>query len=170
MLLPTPKNIAELMIGIAKYEFCCKPAAAIGLINMGIPEEHKKFWKDLGVNGIAHLYNNLTVTNDKVLALLCYDCKSPVEERIKGYLTTLIGNLGADGLQNFLRFVTGRSVAICSQIDVTFTILRQFPFAGTCGYTLELPTYFPNYDKFCEMWLSVLQGTGNEWKWQMNAP
>ena len=69
---------------------------------MGIPEEHKKFWKDLGVNGIAHLYNNLTVTNNKVLALLCYNCKSPVEERIKGYLTTLIGNLGADGLRKFL--------------------------------------------------------------------
>ena len=79
-VMPTPKNIAELMIGIAKYEFCCKPAATIGLINMGIPEEHKKFWKDLGVNGIACLYNSLTVTNDKVLALLWYDCRSPVEE------------------------------------------------------------------------------------------
>ena len=91
-VVPTPKNIAKLILGVAKYEFCCKPAAAISLINMGIPDEHKKFWKDTDVNGIACLYKCLTVTNDKVLALLSCNCQSPVEERINGYLITLIGN------------------------------------------------------------------------------
>ena len=83
-VIPTPKDITNIIIGVAKYEFCVKPAAAISVINMGIPEEHKKFWKDLGVDGIAHLYNCLSVTNDKVLSLFCYDCKSPIEDRIMG--------------------------------------------------------------------------------------
>jgi len=64
-VIPTPKDIANIIIGVVKYEFCVKPAAAISIINMGIPEEHKKFWKDLGVDGIAHLYTSLSATNDK---------------------------------------------------------------------------------------------------------
>jgi len=165
--MPTTQNIAELIIGVAKYEFCCKPAAAISLINAGIPEEHRKFWKNLGVDGIACLYNCLTVTNDKVLDLLCCTCKSPAEERVQGYLITLIGNLGSGGLRNFLRFVTGSSVCISSQILVTFTSSRQMPFAGTCGYSLELPSSFTNYDEFHEVWFSILEDTGNQWKWKM---
>jgi len=37
-----------------------------------------------------------------------------------GYLIALVGDLRVDGLQNFLRFVTGSSVCICSEITVTF--------------------------------------------------
>jgi len=99
---PTTKNIAELIAEVANFEFCCKPAAAISVINAGIPEEHRNIWKGLGINGITCLYNQLTATNDKILALLNFTCKSPAEERVQGYLITLIGNLGPDGLRNLL--------------------------------------------------------------------
>ena len=105
--MPTPSNLAELIINVAKYEFCSKPAAAITMIYYGTPDEHKPFWTELGVEGINGLYISLTVTSDKVLKIIDGDCRNPDEERILAYLTSLIGNMETNDLRNFLRFTTG---------------------------------------------------------------
>ena len=46
------------------------------------------------------------------LKIIDGDCKNPSEE---GYLTSLIGNMGTNDLQNFLRFTTGSSVCIADK-------------------------------------------------------
>ena len=42
--MPTPRNLAELIVNVAKYEFCTKPAAAIAMMYYAIPDDHKPFW------------------------------------------------------------------------------------------------------------------------------
>ena len=59
--MPTPHNLAELIVNVAKYEFCSKPAAAIAMIYCGIPDEHKPFWTELGIDGINGLYTSLSL-------------------------------------------------------------------------------------------------------------
>ena len=67
------------------------------------------------------------------------------EERILGYLRQFVGSMSTDELRQFLRFVTGSSVCLSCQIQVTFNnlegIARQ-PIAHTCQPSLELsPSY-----------------------------
>jgi len=63
------------------------------------------------------------------------------EERILGYLPQCVRNMSTDELRQFLRFVTGSSVCLSCQIEVTFNnlegIARQ-PLAHTCQPSLEL--------------------------------
>ena len=170
--VPTPRNLAELIVNVAKYEFCSKPAAAITMINCGIPDEHKPFWTDLGIDGINGIYTSLTVTSDKILKIIDGDCQSPGEERILAYLTSLIGNMKTNDLRNFLRFTTGSSVCIASKISVTFNSssgLARRPIAHTCSNTLELSASYVNYHDFSAEWHAILGDTNNEWKWRMDG-
>ena len=70
--VPTIATLPNILLDVARYEFCVKPAAAISIVYNGIPEEHKQFWKDLGTEGICKLYHSLTTTPEKVLSIL--DC------------------------------------------------------------------------------------------------
>ena len=96
--MPTPQNLAEIIVGVAKYEFCNKPAAATTLIYCGVPEDHKRFWSELGTDGINAVYTSLTVTLYKILKIIDCDCQNPAEERILLYLISLIGNMGTNDL------------------------------------------------------------------------
>lgn len=44
---PTPNIFHQMVINIAKYEFITKPAAAILLLNRGIPKKHQQFWANM---------------------------------------------------------------------------------------------------------------------------
>ena len=61
--IPTPHS---LVVNVAKYEFCSKPAAAISIIYYGIPDEFKPFWTELGIDGINGLYTSLTVDTSRM--------------------------------------------------------------------------------------------------------
>ena len=99
-----------------------------------IPDDHKPFWTQLGIDGINCLYTSLTVTPDKVLKIIDGDCRNPSEERVFRYLTSLIGNMGTNDLRIFLRFTTGSSVCIADKITVAFNSssgLARRPIAHT---------------------------------------
>jgi len=169
--MPTPHNLADLIQVVAQYEFCCKPLAAVTMINSGLPMEHKRFWEDLGISGIKKLYDTLTATPEKVLSLVEGFCSSKAEERVFGYLKTLIGNMGQNELHNFLRFVTGSSVCVAKNITVNFNTLSGFqrrPFARTCPNVLELSVEYNNYHDFSAEWSTILNDTGNKWLWRMD--
>ena len=57
---------------------------------------HKKFWNDLGIGGNKKLYDSLVATSNKVLDLLDVLCTNHAEQRVFGYLKSLIGNMGLD--------------------------------------------------------------------------
>ena len=167
--MPTPCNLADLIVNVAKYEFCSKPAAAIAMIYCGIPDEHKPFWTEFGIDGINGLYTSLTVTSDKILKIIDGDCRNPSEERVLGYLTSLIGNMGTNDLCNFLRFTTGSSVCIADKISVPFNCfsgLVRRPIAHTCSNSLELSASYINYHDLFSEWHAILSDTNNEWKWR----
>ena len=102
--LPTPATLFSAIESISSYEFLIKPAAAIALIYSGIPSA---FWLNKSVYDLCSIYNQLTVTNRKVLNLLVsFEAKSANEACIYGYLTSMIGNMNRYELRSLLRFIT----------------------------------------------------------------
>ena len=169
--MPTPDNLIELIVKVAKFQFCLKSTASVIAMHTGIPPEHKRFWETQGVQGIQQLYLSLSLSRQKILSLIHCQCKSPAEERVYGYLRSMIGNMNIKDLANLLRFATGSSVAIASSIEVTFNFTSGYsrsPFGRTCGNTLELPLEYNNYDDFHNEWMHILSNTNDEWKWRMD--
>ena len=168
--LPTPSNLMSIIERIAEYEFLAKPAAAISLVHTGIPILHKPFWIK---NNITSIYNQLTVTAEKVHNLLSLPQASSLsEERVYGYLKTMVGNISNDELRSFLRFVTGSSVCNSMYILVTFNTLSGLgrrPIAHTCDSTLELSTTYINYDDFYGDFQAILCKVNKEFSFRMDA-
>lgn len=170
--IPTPTTLPQIIVNSSRYEFCCKPSSAIAMMNCGIPIQHKSFWIELGVDGISELYTSLTVMPEKVLKMLSCASANSTEERVFGYLTSMVGNMGVDDLRNFLRFCTGSSVCVIKSISIEFNSSSGFarrPFAHTCGSILELPVSYMNYHDFSAEWSSILSDTGSNWKWRMDS-
>ena len=144
----------------------------MSMINSGIPQQHREFWKGLGVNGIKELYDTLVATPDKVFGLLDAFCANQAEEKVFGYLKSLIENTGADDLRNFLRFTTESSVCVTESITINFNSvsgLARYPFAHTCSNVLELPVVYNNYYDFSAEWSVILHNTSNQWNWWMHS-
>ena len=171
--VPTPTNLPDLIVQVSKYEFLIKPMGAISMIHAGVPNTHKQFWTELGVEGVCTLYQAMTITTKKVLSILtCADFCNPAEERVYGYLLAMIGVMSINDLRNFMRFTTGSSVCFAKKIKVFFndtTGLGRHPFANTCVNTLHLPVSYFNYDDFSSEWSAILSDTDSEWKWCMDA-
>jgi hypothetical protein len=170
--IPTPSNLANLIEQVARFEFCCKPMGVIAMVNSGIPSQHRDYWQRLGVNGIVDILTSLTVSPEKVRSLFHCDCASPAEERIFGYLITMIDNMGVNDIRNFLRFITGSSVCVAESIKVCFNATFGFtrrPIANTCSNTLSLPHSYLNYHDFFTEWSAILSDTNKEWMWYMDA-
>lgn len=107
-----------------------------------------EFWNQLC---IAQLYFSMTMDMNKILLALQCDSSNQAEERTFGYLHTMIGNMGTNELQNFLRFTTGSSVFLSKKIKVLFNDtsgLGRRLFASTCSSTLYLPVSYSNYNDF----------------------
>ena len=101
--LPRPDTLMQTIEDAAHYEFIHKPAAAIGLINSGIPVSHKEFWNKKSSEEIVEIYKHLTLTPSKMIQLFNFpDAHSPQQERVSSYLRTMIGNLGI----NYIDIVT----------------------------------------------------------------
>ena len=139
---PKPSTLTSIIEQVGICEFIVKPAAGIRLINSGIPKSHQNFWMDLSIDGVKKIYDNLTISSDKILSLLVFpEFCTPQEERVSGYLRTLVCRLNIEKLQHLMRFITGSSVCSENIIRVQFnglTGLARRPIAHTCNSTLEL--------------------------------
>ena len=170
---PKPSTLANIIEQVARYEFIVKPAAGIGLINTGIPNKHRNFWTKLSAEGVKKVYDDLTISSEKVLNLLLFpqSC-TPQEERVSGYLRTLVCRLNPENLRHLMRFITGSSVCSEKSIHVEFnglTGLARRPIAHTCDSTLELPVTYTNYSDFYEEICCFLTHTENEFSWRMDS-
>ena len=155
---------------MAVHEFCIKPAAAIALMNTGV---HKSFWATKSLQDIQRIHRALTATPSKVISMLSIPVVfNPAEERVVGYLTAMIGNMGPEDLRNFLHFVTGASVCVATKINIQFNHLSGFarrPISHTCDFTLDLPIDYSNYNDFLSDFKPILLDTKNEYTWLIDA-
>ncbi len=165
-MLPTPANMSNLILQIARYEFVTKPAAGIEMIHSGIPLCHKSFWEALSSQDIFKIYKNLTVSPEKVASLLSRsEFNSPQEERIYEYLRQMVENMKTEELSLFMRFVTGSLVCATDNISLQFnkvTGLGRIPVAHTCSCTLELSTEYLNYDDFTADFKAIFSQVNEE--------
>lgn len=172
--LPTPMNLMSCIQHIAEYEFITRPAAAIFSVYSGIPISHQEFWIKQSVSSMSEIYGSLTVTTKKINDLLMLpEAQSANEERVYGYLNTMIGNMHTNELRSFLRFVTGSTVCSASEILVTFNSLAGLarrPLAHTCDSTLEISSTYMNYDEFHTEFKSIFEKVNEEFTFRMDAP
>jgi len=68
-ILPKPSTLLNVIEQVAHYEFINKPAAAIALVNSGIPVNHRKFWSSKSPEQIVELHKHLTITPSKMIRL-----------------------------------------------------------------------------------------------------
>ena len=168
---PSPTDLKLQLCNIAKYEYQIKPMAAICSINSGIPPKEKDFWHAFTINQLYLLYQSLSATPAKVLAIL----EEPMEEnscqaRVFTYLQQYIGNMKNEEVRRFLRYTTGSSVLIGEHITVSFNSLSgaaRRPIAHTCGCELELSSSYLSYLEFEEEFNFIL--SNDEYTWDMDA-
>ena len=146
----------------------CMQMASIGC---GIPSNEKQFWDSFTVEELYSLYDSLSASPEKVLAIL----DEPIEENstqatVFGYLELYVGNMKNEEARCFLRYTTGSLVLIGQHITVGFNSLSGFawrPTAHTCGCELELPSTYLSYLEFEKEFNAIL--ADDNYAWDMNA-
>ena len=168
---PQPSNLRKSIAEAARYTFLVKPAAALSMMNAGIPQTHKSFWKAMSVEKLHSLYLSLSVSVDKVLSIL----QEPImrnhsEEEVWQYLRRFVGNMTVDELRTFLRFVTGSFVISVPSISVSFNTLdglARRPISHTCSALLELPSTYTSLPIFVSEFRAIL--ADDLYSWRMDA-
>ena len=172
-LLPKPSALLSVIEQVARFEFISKPAAAISMIYSGIPTNHREFWRRQSPDKMVELYRHLTLNPQKMIEMLHFpEACLPQQERVYGYLRTMIGNSSSNQLRQLMRFITGSCVCNSDKITVQLnglSGLARRPIAHTCDCVIELPTAYSNYDDFCGDFHCIFAQTNDEYTWQMDA-
>ncbi len=165
--LPTPSNLRQQIIQVAKFEFVTKPVAAHTLIHTGISHSEKIFWNQLTVNELYSLYVCLTATPDRLLDFMEEPIFiNPAQERVYGYLRDFIGNLSINDTRTFLRFTTGSAVLTSAPLKVIFNNvagLARRPIAHTCDNTLEISPNYSSHNNFKDEFMAILSDKDYSW-------
>ncbi len=165
--IPTVRNLRRIVQGVARHHLLRKPSAAISEMRCGVPDQHKKFWSDMGCGQLYSLYLALQASPRKVLALLTdVICLNSNQENVLSYLRQFIGNMQSDEARSFLRFVTGSTVCSTNAIKVTFntlTGLGRRPIAHTCSCTLELSSTYHTYMDFVSEFKAIMNNDDFVW-------
>lgn len=168
--IPTPANVKQIVVSIAKHQLLNKPLGMLFTFNSGVSQLHRDFWKKFSVEKFFELYKALNATPETVLKII----QEPIslnlaQERVFRYLTTFIGNAKQDLLRLFLRFVTGSSVLMATPISISFNNLSGLgrrPISHTCDCGLELPISCSTFPEFENEFIQVLS---NEMSYIMDA-
>ena len=140
-------------------------------MHSGVPEQHKQFWSDMGCGQLYSVYTALQASPQKLLMMLDdVVCMNPNQESVFSYLRQFIGNMQADEVRSFLRFVTGSAACSTNALQVTFNMLTGLarrPIAHTCSYTLELSATYQSYQEFANDFKAVLNA--QEFVWVMDG-
>ena len=169
--IPTPGTLLQVLAQVAKFVFQSTPMIAIMEINSGIPEAHKPFWASKKAEDMYALYQCVSVTPAKVLALLDEPFfMNKAESVIYRYLRQFIGNMSLEQVRVFLRFVSGSSVCTAEKLEVQFNSLAGLsrrPIAHTCSNCLELPATYTTYPEFEREFQLIL--SDETFTWVMDA-
>ena len=101
--VPTPYNIKDLIIDLAKHQFKIKPLGTVFAMNSGVAT-----WcvllilGEMSVEQLFQLYKVLNTTPPKVLAMITEPrCSNVAESRVFNYLKTHVGNMKQQELHCF---------------------------------------------------------------------
>ena len=165
---PQPTNLRQLLVQASRYTFFLKPAAALNMMNAGIPKAHQPFWKHMTVEKLYSLYTTLSVSTAKVLSLLSEPVmESASQEEVWHYLRRFVGNMTVDELRIFLRFVTGSFVISVPSISVSFNTLdglARRPISHTCSAMLEISSTYTSLPEFASEFHAVLSDPYYSWR------
>ena len=168
--VPSPSNIKQLVLRVARHLFLGKPLGVVYALNSGIPIPYHSFWEQFSIDELFCLYKVLNATTSAVLDLIEDPADmNPAEDRVFGFLLAFIGNMRRSELRLFFRFVTGSSVLLAKKIKVSFnnlTGLARRPISHTCDCTIELPISYATYPEFELEFTQVLT---SEVSWAMDA-
>ena len=168
---PNPVTLQSQLVNIAKFEFQIKPQAIVSLISGGILQSQRELWNSFSVEELYALYMAISGTPEKVLQILDEPvCNNENEAHVFSYLQQFIGDMKRAEIRRFLRFTTGSSVLLASNITVAFNSLSglaRHPIARTCSSTLELSSTYINYLDFENEFKAIL--SDDEFTWEMHA-
>ena len=150
-----PENKKSVLISVGKTELSSKPRMAVDALKKGFLcgiSDGTFFTK----KSVYNLYNDLSVTTDKVLSLLTIDdplTMTKAEETVFTYFKRYLRNLTEKELPSFLRFLTGSATYSGEHIKVIFHLLLYTYYLPhvllhTCSSVVDLPT--SGYDNFSD--------------------
>ena len=125
--MPTAKNLKRLVISIAKLTFIGKPFGLLYKLKSGVPIPYSTFFAKYSVET---LYEALNATTESVLSTIVEPKEiNSDEKRLFNYFLTFICNMNNDELRLLIRFITGSSVLVTKEINVSFNCLSDYPLA-----------------------------------------
>ena len=143
------------------------------MIYSGIPANQSEFWSRQSPDKMVELYKHLTLNPRKMIQMLHFpEACSPQQERVCGYLRTMIGISSSSQLRLLMQFTTGSCVCSSDKITVQLNGLSGLArrlIAHTCDCMIELPTTYSNYDDFCNDFHCIFAQTNNDYSWHMDA-
>jgi hypothetical protein len=159
----TEEELKEHILTMARAEFVFKPMFFLSAMRRGIGEDNlKALQKELPIDKISELYDELSPTWEKVLQKLKKECEDlrPEQQRVFTFLTIYVGSMDNNLLQRFLHFVTGSTATPrFPGIKVCFNGalgLNRVPCASTCSGTLTVSTTYESYAEFKKEFNMVL--------------
>lgn len=170
--LPTTENKKSVLISVGKTELLSKPRMAVDSLKEGFLcgiRDGTVFTKE----SVYSLYNELSVTTDKVLSLLTIDDSSTMtkaKDTVFTYLKRYVRNLTEKELPSFLRFVTGSATYSGEQIKVIFhSYTGNLPHVllHTCSSVVDLPT--SGYDNFNDFRMQFDEVIKNAESWHFHS-
>ncbi len=86
--MPTPGNIQQLILQVARYELVRKPLGALLSLYRGVPTEYHPFFSGFSVGDLHGLYRALNATPGSVMSMI-KESKEMISSQAKGCLDTL---------------------------------------------------------------------------------
>ena len=86
--MPTPGNIQQLILQVARYELVRKPLGALLSLYRGVPTEYHPFFSGFSVGDLHGLYRALNATPGSVMSMI-KESKVMISSQAQGCLDTL---------------------------------------------------------------------------------
>ena len=171
MKMPSPSNLRVLLIQVARHEMVTVPMKVLHYMHSGVPVSYREFWESFSVLELYSVFNSINASPEQLIKSIANKPEdlSPAQSRVFNFLLSYIGNMKTnEEAHQFLRFVTGSSVAIGKSITITFNgtdgAAKQ-PIAHTCPCELELSVNYATSIEFATDFKRIL---ASEWSMTMD--
>ena len=169
--VPNRETLKEVLVSLARYSLVCLPHYGLTEMRKGMEAAHGEFWGRVAGSLPMELFEMLSPTTEKVLAMVIEpEFSRSAEEETFDYLRRFIYQLSPERLGKFLQFATGTPQCALQNISVTFNSTKDSfarrPVASTCIMMLNLPTSYHSFTSFLTEFQGVLD---NSHMWSFDA-